>query len=295
MVRTFETPPSSNLDDILMTTAILFWCYKNPKVCADRVRLLRHHNPSAPIYVLYGGPLDGTEAMECALREFVDDFWHFDLDQSSHWKWLHGDRLIARWHTMRGSQLPGWTRLFVVQWDMLVAAPIDCLLRDMPENAAVFTGRLDLKSVRAWWWWVRGRAHRRQLLLFRLRLLLIERYVGTVFSAPFIVVCAPRAYFDRHATTPFAELGFIEYRCPTFAAAWGFAHWSTPQLEAWRPANPRTRDIPANRKIISAGNNPVNSALIRAELQKSDGFRVFHPVHGTDTDVGLDDLLYGVA
>jgi hypothetical protein len=275
-----------------MKIAILFWCYKNPAVCADRVKLIRNHNPEAPIYVLYGGAAEGAQAMDDALSAYADDFWQFDLDRNANWKWKHGDRLIARWHEMRGSRLPGWTHLFVAQWDMMIAARIDNLVGDMPENAAMFTGLLDVNEVKDWWMWVRGSKHRLQLLLFRLRLLVVERYAGPVFSAPFIVVCAPRAYFDRHAKTPFALLGFIEYRCPTFAAAWGFGPWSTPQLEAWRPANPATRNIPDNRKIISAAKTPVSWDLIRAELQAPDCFRVFHPVHDVDADGGLGALPY---
>ncbi len=275
-----------------MRISILFWCYKEPEVCADRVGLLRHHNPSTPIYVLYGGDIEGKDAMAKALNEFIDDFWHFDLDRMPHWKWIQGDRLLARWYLKRGSKLPNWNHLFVVQWDMLVAASIDRLLHKMPENAAIFTGRLELKKVKEWWKWVRGPKNRIRLALFRLRLLIIERYVGAIFTAPFICVSAPRAYFHRLSRTPLGELGFVEYRCPTFAEAWGFTHWTTAQLAAWRPKNPMTRDIPENRKIISASKRSVHPALIYAELQKPNGFRVFHPVHGISTDIGLGDLPY---
>lgn len=273
------------------STAILFWCYKDVAVCVDRISLLRRLNPSAFIFVLYGGEKDAEQDMRAALSEFADDFWAFDLDREPLWKWLHGDRVIARWHEVRGSNLEGWTHLFICQWDMLVAAPVDRLLEGMPEDAVVATGLLELADVKKWWFWVRGFKNRLKLLGFRARLLLLERYVGPILTAPFIVFCAPRAFLDRLASTRVGEIGFIEYRCPTLAAAWGFTLWTTPQLEAWRPANPNTRDIPNNRKIISAQKEPVEHSLIQAELHKQDGFRVFHPVHATDEEAGLLGLL----
>jgi hypothetical protein len=271
-----------------MTMAILFWCYKDVAVCVDRLRLLRHHNPDLPIYVLYGGVEPGAKEMADALAPFADDFWTFDQPADARWRWINGDRLIARWHDRRGRHLGDWTQLFVVQWDMLVAAPLRDLLAEMPVDAAVFTGRMPEGEVRAWWPWVRGPRNRVRLALFRLRLLMLEGYRGPVYTAPFIIVCAARAYFDRLARTPLPLTGFIEYRCVTFAEAWGFRHWTTPGLEAWRIANPDTRDIPARERVISAQRDPVDRAIIAQELERREGRRVFHPVHATDRDLALE-------
>ena len=61
-----------------MKLAVLFWCYKKPELCEDRVRHLRRDNPDAPIYVLFGGdPADAPE-FERRLGPMVDDFYVFD-------------------------------------------------------------------------------------------------------------------------------------------------------------------------------------------------------------------------
>ena len=232
--------------------------------------------------------------MRRALDGLVDDFWSFDLTRSPEWKWVNGDRLIARWHRVNRERLRTWRRLFIVQWDMLVSAPVDRLLDGAPQESVIFTGRLDLGSVKTWWNAVKGR-RRFRLWLFRIRLLLIERYIGDVFTAPFVVVGGPREYFDRLATTPLPTMGFIEYRCPTLGAAWGFPHWTCDELEAWRPANPATRDAPENRKIISAARRPVSWDVVRAELTKPGGYRVFHPIHEVEPDSELANLLYACA
>ena len=273
-------------------TAILFWCYKDAKVCEDRVRVIRHNNPHSPIYVLFGGNPNDAPKMQATLESYIDDFWSYDQDRSSYWKWKHGDRLLARWYTLRGVHLPDWDDLFLAQWDMLVAAPLDELIKDKPSGSTLFTGVLPISEVKDWWFWVRGFANSVHLLLFRLILRLFNGYTGPVLSAPFIIVCVPREYMSRLAHYPFSSVGFLEYTCPTLAAAWGFENWSTPQLEAWRPANPRTRDVSESEKIVSAAKAAVPTRIVCDELLKPSGSRVFHPVHGTDQELGLTRLLY---
>jgi len=40
-----------------MKLAVLFWFYKEPEICHNRLEILRQHNPTVPIYGLYGGDL----------------------------------------------------------------------------------------------------------------------------------------------------------------------------------------------------------------------------------------------
>ncbi len=275
-----------------MTLALLFWCYKEPSVCADRVRLLRHHNPAVPIYVLFGGERAVAEQMRAAVADHVDDFWEYDGDEDATWKWRNGDRVIAAWYNARGRRMVGWSRLFVVQWDMLVATNLAPLLAEMPPQGSLFSGRLPLSEVRAWWRWVRGPANTARLALFRLRMVLIDGYFGEIYSAPFIIVCAPRKWFEKLASARFARAGFIEYRCVTFAAAWGFSHHEIDGLTAWRARHPQKKNVPVGKRLIRALKKPIETPLIEAELQRPDGQRVFHPVTADDAELGLADLLY---
>ena len=41
-----------------MQLAILFWCYKDVRICRDRLQHLRRDNPHSPIYLLFGGELE---------------------------------------------------------------------------------------------------------------------------------------------------------------------------------------------------------------------------------------------
>ena len=44
--------------------AILFWYYKDPELCADRVADLRKLNPGTPIHGLFGGDAATFEAFQ---------------------------------------------------------------------------------------------------------------------------------------------------------------------------------------------------------------------------------------
>ncbi len=49
-----------------MKPAILFWFHDNPKICANRLEIIRQHNPGAAIYGLYGGEPQGEEERRAA-------------------------------------------------------------------------------------------------------------------------------------------------------------------------------------------------------------------------------------
>jgi hypothetical protein len=89
--------------------AVLFWCYKEPEICRERLALLRRYDPELPVYVLYGGEPHDAPEFEKKLQGLHDDFWIFDtkaaasgISNAAHepeggkrWKWYHGDA-IAR-------------------------------------------------------------------------------------------------------------------------------------------------------------------------------------------------------
>ncbi|HET9729236.1 MAG TPA: hypothetical protein VFR41_07445, partial [Acidimicrobiia bacterium] len=103
--------------------AILFWCYRDLPVCENRIAGLRRLNPGTRIFVLYGGPNGDADRFRNALAPVVDDFYGFDREVSSTWKWRNGDLMLADWFDRRGKDLE-WDHVFIVQWDMLVLAPL---------------------------------------------------------------------------------------------------------------------------------------------------------------------------
>src|SRR3989344_1974126 len=69
--------------------AVLFWFYKEPGVCANRLELLRRTNPGLKIYGLYGGPQKRAGLFRKKLGNHLDDFYASPF-RSSDWKWING-------------------------------------------------------------------------------------------------------------------------------------------------------------------------------------------------------------
>jgi hypothetical protein len=118
--------------------AILFWCYKEADLCANRLRLVRHYNPRTPVYVLFGGDPAQAPRFEAAFRTYFDDFYVFPDERSPEWKWQRGDMLISRWFRDRGKQLQ-WDSVAIIQWDMLVFAPVEQLFGHLTKEERTAT------------------------------------------------------------------------------------------------------------------------------------------------------------
>ncbi len=263
-----------------MQLAILFWFYKEFDLCVERVGLLRRLNPDTPIYGLYGGPPEDAEAA-AAVGAHLDDLHLFAEPRDAHWKWLNGDRLIAAWMRDRGATLP-WDTVVLVQWDMLVLAPVRELFGGLQPGEAVFSGFRPLAEVADWWGWAGRRDPEKAAMLqaFRDRLRSDYGLEAPLWCCLFIVVCLPRGFLARYADAGPPEEGFLEYKLPTLARLWGVPVCTDPAWQPWWAADPKTRDAPERARALNAVGRDVSPDLIRAELEDPGGLRLFHPYNG---------------
>jgi hypothetical protein len=240
-----------------MSLAALFWFYSQPDVCRRRVSGLRRRNPRLQIYGLYGGP-PATWPYELGL----DDVYEFDHSKDAEWKWRNGDLMIADWHQHRGRYL-GWSHIAVIQWDLLVLAPLERAFGG-GDDAVVLSGARPVSSVAGWWPWVLGENEAEY------------RRFASAHAAPwcclFITQRFPRAFLDAYTPT---ELGFVEYRLPTLARELGFRVEADPLNEPWWAADPATTNMRMSERVLNGVNlQPSLGAMAKAYLR---GRRVFHP------------------
>lgn len=251
------------------TVAILFWFYKNERVCANRVRHLRRLNPDTPIYGLYGGPRANAQKFERALPE-LDDFWSYPDEAPASWAWRNGDLLIRRWHTERGRDLV-WDSVFVVQWDMVLTKPLSRLLSLERDDFLVSDLRA-MHEVEAWWVWVNG-DERAEYDAFCAHVRNVHGFAGEPLSCVFVVACLPRSFLDRFAAVERPELGFLEYKLPTYAAAFGYRLVSDPRFRCWRAADPATRTAPPSQRMLHGYGSDVRLRTILTNRELG----VYHP------------------
>lgn len=253
--------------------AILFWYYKQPEVCRDRARLLRRLNPGTLILGLYGGEPGAFPDFGKSLKGLLSDNWLYPGEQNGDWKWRHGDRMICEWFEHRGRSFD-WDTLVIMQWDMLALAPVCELFGKLRPDELYLPGLRPLEEMESRWWWTRpGTEVHDEYLTFRQWIATRTGYTGTFQACQFVTAALPRAFLERYTIIDKPELGFLEYKIPAYAAAWGFAARDLPHLPtAW------VGDPPAARRItLTAAKTDISTETLALELLKPGGARLFHP------------------
>lgn len=129
-----------------MKSDVLFWFYKDFEICRERLQRLRRFNKGLRVFALYGGPPLEAETARHTLHKLVDDFYVYSKDKDSQWKWKHGDQMIATWYAERGQHLE-WGTIFIMQWDMLIVAPLEKLFSGLQPNEVLLSGFRPISTV----------------------------------------------------------------------------------------------------------------------------------------------------
>lgn len=261
-----------------MKIAILFWFYKEPDICANRLEILRRYNPDAKIFGLFGGAPEQAALFQARLEPHLDDFFVFDLARDSHWKWYHGDRMIAHWYAVRGSRLD-WDTIFLAQWDMLVFDRLDRQFPDLRKGQMLLSGLRPVAEVEPWWWYIRPDSPERAE--YEKFLSVVRRhhdYTGEPLCCEFIVVCLPREFLARYIDIPEPEVGFLEYKIPIYAQIFGTSFCTEHVHQPWWGDDPSTRDAGLLQRGLNSETCDVPLRVIEAHRAWPWGRRIFHPV-----------------
>lgn len=254
--------------------AILFWYYKEPDICVDRVRLLRRLNPGIRIYGLYGGNLADFAAYQTALAPWLDHNWMFQGDLDAQWKWRHRDRLISLWYLDQGQHCD-WDTLIVMQWDMLALAPVSEIFGALGHDQIYLPGYRRLDEIESKFYWTRPETEvYEDYLQFKTWIKAHYGFEGDMTACQFMTAALPRSFLDRYATMPQPELGFFEYKIPTCATLFGTQHHDLPNIYMhWFDSKSKER-----RRTLTTDKQDIPAATIAAETLTIGGARLFHPV-----------------
>lgn len=262
-----------------MQLGVVFWFYKDAVVCENRLRLLRRRNAGLPVYGLYGGPPEEAPEFARRLGTRLDDFWCYPDPVDAEWKWRNGDLMLARWFAERGTAF-AWDSVFVAQWDMVVTRPIAELLPPMEKGEMLLSGLRPVREVESWWRWTRWKATRREY--DELLALVAERYgaVDDPWCCQFIGMVLPRGFLERYGGIERPELGFLEYKVPVYAQAFGVPLVADTVFRPWWPEEPGAGQSPRTDRLVHAWGTPVRLPVMLYEATRPRGRRVFHPYHG---------------
>jgi hypothetical protein len=245
--------------------AVLLRFHKAPLVCRSRVSLLRRLNPSVPVYGLFGG----RRLPAAVLRQLVGVDGVYVSRGSERWNWQHGDLALAAWYRAEGMNLD-FDVLHVVEWDLLLVAPLDVLYASVPADTVGLTALTPVTELEGEWTWLRKAEPRREwealLAIARERWGYDGKPYGCLAAGPSF----PRAFLEAYAAADPPALGNDELRVPLFAQILGFELADTRLRGPWRGER--------EHELFHLRAHEIELTTIRAELAKHDGARAFHPV-----------------
>lgn len=254
-----------------MNLALLFWFYKDIDICKNRLELIRKHNPDIKIYGLYGGDHAEAHTFDTGLSSYLDDFYTCPY-QDSYWKWRHGDLTILDWYEKRGKNLD-WDSVCIIQWDLLVFDNIRTQFSDIKKDELYVTayGELEERHEEQWDWTASNSKERPDYIAFREYIKETYGYNTKPLRSVFVLAVLPRLFLEKYLEVENKEVGFLEYKIPTYADIFNIpifkknlgTKWFDTTKEEDQALNGNAVEIPEER--------------IRKELAKPDGRRLFHP------------------
>ena len=160
--------------------------------------------------------------------------------------------------------------LYLVEWDLLLLAPLESLYRSVPDGAVGLTALTPISELEEKWTWLTHEANRRDWE----DLLALARnewgYDGTPYGCLAGGSCLPRALLEAYAEIDPPVLCNDELRLPLFAQILGFPVVDNRLRGTWRGER--------EHEFFHFRAPEIELETIRAELAKPDGARAFHPV-----------------
>lgn len=254
-----------------MRLAVLIQFHSDPLLVHNRARLVRALDPDVDVYGAYGGPERLYDALGGPLRALLRP-WVQDVfcvrGRTTFWKRFHTDLAVCDWYRGVGRTFD-FDALAVLQWDLLMLAPLSELYSAVPKNAVGVTALAPLDAVRDRWPWLRYGGWRGQLESLQAHLDREHGFRGEPSASLGPGALLPRAFLEAYAALDVPELCHDEVRLPLYARALGFDVVDNGFHDRWFD--------PEEERVFNADKQPISRAVVRAELARGDGRRVFHP------------------
>jgi hypothetical protein len=252
---------------------VLLRFHKASLVCRSKVSLLRELNPGISVHGVCGG--DQPVMRRIGKRILELDGLHASELSGTHWMDL--DLVVRDWYREVGAKL-SFDVLHLVEWDLLLVAPLDELYAAVPDGAVGLTALTPVSELGEWTWLRREKERRNWE-----RLLDVVRSEWGYDDVPYGCVgpgpVFPRAFLEAYAAIDPPIIAHDELRLPLFVQILGFPLVDNRLRGPWRGE----REHP----FFHFRAPEIELETIRAQLAKRDGARAFHPVRRR---ISLDDL-----
>lgn len=253
-----------------MNLAILFWFYKKPEICGNRLKLLKKYNPGLKIFGLYGGEKNKAGNYKKKLGGYLDDFYASPF-KGADWKWMNGDLMLLDWYEKRGKNLK-WDSVAVIQWDMLVFDSLLNQFSGIKKNEIFLSGLriLNKEIENKWDWTMPGRKERPNYLNFLNYARKNYNYAGNPLCCLFILQVFPKIFFEKYSAVANKKMGMLEYKIPIYTKIFNIPFYKKDLGVKW---------FEKTKKPLNAIPEEINQKYIKKQLAKKNGYRIFHPYY----------------
>lgn len=251
-----------------MKLAILFWFYKEPEICKNRLKLLKKYNSDLKIFGLFGGEQQEAGLFKEKLSIYLDDFYSSSY-KSKAYKWYYGDLILQDWYNQRGKYL-AWDSIIEIQWDTLVFDSLQNVFNGIKKNDIFLSGLRILNNyVENRWDWT-DLKFKWSIIYQKFRRYIKKNYHYTQKTLCWLAIIAvlPRLFFDKYQTVRNKKIGFMEYKMPTYAKILKIPFYKK-ELGVWW--------FLKGKYPLNAVPKEIDKKYINDQLNKSNGWRIFHP------------------
>ena len=253
-----------------MKKAILFWFYKEAEVCLNRLEIIKQYNPDLQIFGLYGWDKIHEQEYKNKLWKYLDDFYTIE-SEDTYRKWACGDLALQEWYNNQWNKLDR-DSLYIVQRDILIFNSLNNIFDDYKRDQVFFSWTEILnKEIESKWSWTNSEGEIPKYLEFKKHIQDNFDYKSELLCCLPMFEILPRLFFEKYNKINNPELGFIEYRKPTYAKIFGFDFYKKDLWEWW--FQDKTTH-PMNGRAIE-----IKERYINKELEKRDWRRMFHPYY----------------
>ncbi|MDR2513345.1 MAG: glycosyltransferase family 92 protein [Puniceicoccales bacterium] len=246
---------------------LLFRCHTHWEKCRETLKILKHFNPTLPIYILYGGPRQGESSARKLAAEFAEGFWSYQADEiSAHWKWQHGDEMIRAWYEHYGYSVD-FSHIYSYEWDILPVAPLEEIYPKFEADAVYMSPlRPFTPSYEKQWAWTANGKWRDSSFM---------KYMKTHYgvSRPKYCTLGPAVVFSRKFLELSRHLPNLsgvheEIAIPALAEAFGL-----PLYDTGIYTHPRNK----NQHFWNTTDS-IKRTRLQNEVSSVTGMQIFHPV-----------------
>jgi hypothetical protein len=258
-----------------MKVVVLFWFYKELEVCKNHLELFKKHNPNVQIFGLFGGKEEEASTYKSGLKNYLDDFYVSSLvDKNEDFKWIHGDLMLLDWFENKGKDL-NWDSVVILQWDVLVFDSLEKQFSNLKKDEIFLSGLRELDAeIELLWSWTKPEGENRvNYLAFREYIEKEYNYNPVTFLCSlFILEVFPRVFFEKWGMVKNKKIGMLEYKIPAYADIFKVPFYKKELGVWWFNKDAHEGNAPMNARGVE-----INKDFILSELNKKDGFRIFHP------------------